>query len=85
MLRLQFGEGVAHLMHERRHELIEERFLLTKERIGITHGATQDTTDHVTSLRIRWQLTVGNRERYGAKMIRADAHGDVDLFLSRTP
>ena len=68
-------------MYECRHKLIEETLLLTKERIGITHGATQDTTDHVTGLRIRRQLTVGNREAHGTEMIGTDAHSDVDCLL----
>ena len=82
MLSLQFREGVAHLLDEGRHELIEEALLLPQERIGIAHGTAQDATDDVTSLGIRGQLSVCDGEGHGAQMVGTNAHGDVDTSLT---
>ena len=81
LLGLQFGEGVAHFVDEYGQELIEEGFALTEECVGIAHGTTQNATDHVAGLCIRGQLSVGNGECHGTKVVGADAHGHVDLFL----
>ena len=60
LLRLQFGEGVAHLVNQCGNELIEETFLLSEECVGIAHCTAQNATNHVASLGIRRQLSVGN-------------------------
>ena len=52
LLSLQFREGIAHLMNECWHELVEEAVLLTKEGISIAYGTAQDTTNNVASLSI---------------------------------
>ena len=82
LLSLQLREGVAHLMNEGWNELIEEAVLLSEEGVGITYGTTQNTTDDITSLSVRRQLTVGNRERYSAQVVGTNTHGDVDIFLA---
>ena len=81
LLSLQLGEGVAHLLNERGQQFIKEALFLTKERIGIADGTAQDAADDVTSLGVRGQLTIGNREGDGTKMVGTDTHGDVDLLL----
>ena len=62
LLSLQFGEGVAHLLDERRQELVEESLFLTEEGIGVAHGAAQDAADDIAGLGIARQLAVGDRE-----------------------
>ena len=68
-------------MNEGGDELIEKTVLLSEESVSITYGTTQDTTDDVTGLGIRRQLTVSNGERYSTQMVGADAHSDIDIVL----
>ena len=60
LLGLQLGEGTAHLGNECWNKLVQETILLIQEGIGITYGTAQDTTDNITCLGIRRQLTVGD-------------------------
>ena len=79
LLCLQFGECIAHLLDEHGQEFVEEGFALTKERIGVAHSAAQDAADDVAGFSIRGQLAVGNREGYGAQVVGADTHGDINF------
>ena len=81
LLSFQFGESIAHLVNKCRNKFIKEVFLLAKERISITHSTTQNTTNHVTGLGIRGQLTIGNRERHGTEVIGANTHGNINIVL----
>src|SRR5690606_24835781 len=50
-------------------------------REAITHSAAQDTTDHITSFVIGWQLTVSNRKGNGTDVVRYDANSNVSLLI----
>ena len=81
LLGLQLGEGTAHLGNECWNKLVQETILLIQEGIGITYGTAQDTTDNITCLGIRRQLTVGDREGNGTQVVGANTHGHVDVVL----
>ena len=81
LLRLELRIGVAHLVDERRHELVHERFLLAEECIGVAHGAAQDAAYHIARLGVGGQLPVGDGERDGADVVGHHAHGDVRLLV----
>ena len=82
LLSFQLWESIAHLMYEGRNEFIEETVFLSEESISIANGSSQDTTDDITCFRIRRQLSISNRERYGTQMVSTDTHGDVDVILA---
>ena len=77
----QLWESIAHLVDKYGKQLKHECFFLVKEGVCISHGATQDTANHVSSLGIGRQLTVGNRESHGAKVVCTYAHSHVYVFL----
>ena len=81
LLSLQFGECIAHLVYQSRNELIKESVLLSEEGVCVAYGTTQDTTNHVTCLCIRWQLTISNREGYGTQVVCTYAHSHIDVVL----
>ena len=81
LLSGELGEGVAHLLHEHRHELIHERLFLVEEGVGVAHGAAQDAADHIACLGVAGQLAVGNGEGNGTQVVGAHAHGHVGVFV----
>ena len=81
LLSSDFWEGITHLSHQRWHELIDERLFLVKEGIAVADSTTKDATNHITSLGIRWQLTISNRKGDGTQVIHHHAHGDVLLLI----
>ena len=81
VLSLEFGERLAHLACQNGDELVEEAILLSEEGICVAHGTAQDAADYVASLSVRRQLSVGDRERYGAQVVCAYAHSHVGLLL----
>ena len=81
LLCLQLGVGVAHLLHECRHEAVHESAPLAQEGVGVAHGAAQDAADDVARLGVGGQLPVGNAEGDGAQVVGYDAHGHVDLLV----
>ena len=68
-------------MYQGWHKLIEERLFLIQEGISITHSTAENTTNHITSLRIRWQLSICNRERHSTKVVSTDTHSHIDVIL----
>ena len=68
-------------MNEHGDKFVKECLFLVEEGVGITYGTAQDAADDVACLSISWQLTVGNREGYGADVVGNDAHSNVGLFL----
>jgi len=81
LLCRQLGIGLPHFLHENGDELEHERTSLVEERIGISHGPSQDASDDISRLGISGQLSVGNREGHGAQMVGDDTHGDVYFLL----
>ena len=77
----KLGVCFAHLVNEHGDKFVKECLFLVEEGVGITYGTTQDATYYVACLSISWQLTVGNREGYGADVVGNDAHGNVGVFL----
>ena len=73
--------SIAHCLNEHRDEFIEERFLLTEIGVGIANGTTENATDHVASLSVAWQLTIGNCEGDGADMVGKYAHCHISLLV----
>ena len=59
--------------------LVMQKFY--QEGVAVTNGTAKDTTDNVTCLCIAWQLTVGNRERNGTKMVNNNAKSNVLLLV----
>jgi hypothetical protein len=64
----QLGIGIAHLMHQGRHQLVDHR-VLGAEQMGMAHGATHDAAQHVAAAFIGRQHAVGNEEGGGAQMV----------------
>ena len=58
----QFGIGLAHLAHQRRHQPPHQR-LLGAEQLGVAHGAAHDAAEHVAAAFVRRQHAVGDQER----------------------
>ena len=77
----KFRISLSHLLYEHRHELVEERFFLSEERVGIAYCTAQDAADDISGLGIARQLTVGDGERHGAQVVGAYAHGHVGLLF----
>ena len=80
LLCFQFGEGVAHLIDEHGQQFVQKCLFLTEESIGVAHGTTQNSANHIACLRISGQLSVGNRERDGTQVVGTHAHGNVNLL-----
>ncbi len=82
-LALCFKLGIcpSHLAYEHGHELVDECFFLSEERVGIARGAAQDAADDVACLGIARQLSVGNGEGYGTQMVGNDTHCHVGLLV----
>ena len=81
LLSLQLWEGIAHLLNQYWQQLIHKSPFLSEERVCIAYGAAQDTTDHIASLCVRWQLTISNREGNSAQVVGTYTHSDVDIVL----
>ena len=85
LLSSNLGEGIPHLVHKRRHKFVDERFLLTEERVAVAHGTAQDATNHIARLGVRWQLTVSNGKRDGTQVVHHHTHGNVRLLILTIP
>jgi hypothetical protein len=81
LLRNEFGISISHRLDENGKELIHERFMLSEEGITVTDGTAENTTDHITGLGVRRQLTVGDGEGDGTDMVGDDAHGNILLGI----
>ena len=57
----QFGIGLAHLAHQRRHQLPHQR-LAGAEQLRMAHGAAHDAAQHVAAAFVRRQHAVGDQE-----------------------
>ncbi len=69
---LQLVIGVAHLVHQRRHEAVHQR-LLGAEQMRVAHGAAHDAAEHVAAPFVRRQHAVGDEEARRAQVIGDDA------------
>ena len=73
----QLGISVTHGLNQNRQQLIHERLFLPQEGIAVTHGTAQDTTDHITGLRVRRQLTIGDRESDRTQVVGDHTHRHI--------
>ena len=64
----KLGIGLAHGRHQRRHELVHERFPRT-EQMGMAHGAAHDAAQHIAAALIGRQHAIGHQEAGRAQMI----------------
>ena len=81
VLSLEFGESLSHLSCEHGDELIDERFLLSEERVSVTNGTAKDAADDVTCLGIGRKLSVSDRESHSAEVVSAYTHSHVSLLV----
>ena len=81
VLSLELGESLAHLVCEHRDELVDERFLLSEEGIGVAYGTAQDAADDVSGLGVGRQLSVGDRESYRTQVVGTYTHGHVGVLV----
>ena len=81
LLCFEFGIGVTHFFHKSGNEFAEEGFALSEESVGVANGTAKDATNDVARLGVGGQLTVGNGEGDGAKVVSDDTHGDVGAFV----
>ena len=81
LLCLQLRISVTHRLNQHGQELIHESGLAVEEGITVTNGTTQDTTDHVTCLSVRRQLTIGNSESDGPDMVGDHTHRYIFLLV----
>ena len=69
---LQLVIGVAHLVHQRRHQAVHQR-LLGAEQMRVAHGAAHDAAEHVAATLVGRQHAVGDEEARRAQVIGDDA------------
>ncbi len=77
--RTQFVIGLAHLLHDRRRQFMQERFGNTQQP-AMASRASQNPAEHISTSFIRRQDAVGHEECDGPQVIRNDAHGTIRLF-----
>ena len=80
-LLCDFGISLAHRLNQCVDEAIEEGFFLLQECIGITHGAAQDSANHIAGLGIGGKLAVGDGEGDCADMVGNHAHSHINLVV----
>ena len=76
----QVGIGVAHLAHEHRNHLVQER-LGEPEVLPVAHCAPHDLAQHIAAPLVRRDDTVADEERHRPRVVGDDAHRDVGLFV----
>ena len=64
----QLGIGIAHLLHQGRHQLVDHR-ILRAEDVRMAHGAAHDAAQHVAAALVGGQHAVGDQERGRAQMV----------------
>ncbi|MNU71875.1 hypothetical protein D3C71_613170 [compost metagenome] len=67
----QFRIGAAHLLHECRQQLVDQR-LARAEKFGMAHGATHDAAQDITAAFIGRQDAIGDQEGGRAQMVGDD-------------
>ena len=72
--------GLAHLLHQRRHQPPHQR-LLGAEQMRMPHGAAHDATQHVAAPDVGGQHALGDEKAHGAQMVGDDAVGGLVLAL----
>ncbi|ESY36729.1 hypothetical protein X747_26690 [Mesorhizobium sp. LNJC384A00] len=80
----QFGIGLAHLAHQRRHQLPHQR-LFGAEQLRMAHGAAHDAAQHVAATFVRRQHAIGDQEGGRAQMVGNDAEGGDRLLVRPLP
>ena len=71
-LRLDFREGVRHLVVQHAHEFVDERFVHAQERGAITDGTAEDAANHIARSGVGRELSVSNGERNGPDVVGDD-------------
>ena len=64
----QFRVGIAHLAHQGRYQAVEER-LVGAQPGTVTHGATDDASQHIATPLVTGQHAVGNQKRARADVV----------------
>ena len=77
----KFGEGVAHVVDERLHEVAQERLVHVHVLPAVAYRAAEDAAEDVAASFVAGQRTVGDGEGQTAQVIGDDAVGDVDHDL----
>ncbi len=75
-----FREHIAHVLGQRRDELVKEGFM-QPERAPVTHRAAQNAAEHVVAVIIPGQNAVGDGERQGSDVVGDHAECHIDFFL----
>ena len=81
LLSAQLGELVTHLLNQTCHQPAHKRFIETEVGITVTHCTAQNSTDNITCLHIRGQLTVSNRECNSTQVVGDYTHRNVALLI----
>ena len=81
LLDLEFRISLSEILDKLRNQLIEERAAHVQERVAVTNGTTENTTDHIAGFLVRRQLTIGDSESDRSDMIRNHAHSHVGLLI----
>ena len=81
LLSTQLGELITHLLNQACYQPADKRLIETEIGITITYCTAQDSTNHITCLNIRRQLTIGNRECDSTQVVSDNAHCNVALFI----
>ena len=69
---VEFGVGIAHDVHHRAHQTMQER-VLDAELVAVAQTAADDSAQHVAAVLVGGQDAVGDQKRRGAGMVGDDA------------
>ncbi len=72
----QFRIGLAHLAHQRRHDLVDHRLLRAEQR-RVAHGAAHDAAQHVAAALVGGQHAFGDEEAHRAQMVGNHAQARI--------
>ncbi len=78
---LQLREGVAHVLHHNRHQLVDERLAQVEVLIAEADRAADDAAEHRVTLLVAGPRSIGDGERGHAEVIGNDAKADVDQVV----
>ena len=80
----QLRIGGAHLAHQHRHQLRQQR-LARAHHLGMAHGAAEDAAEHVAAPLVGGQHAVGDQEGAGAQVVRHHAVAGLEGSVRRLP
>ena len=81
LLSTQLGELIPHLLNQACYQPADKRLIETEIGITVTNCTAQNSTNYITRLNVRRQLTVGNRECNSAQMVSDNTHCHVALLI----